>query len=205
MYSQLSSLASHSTVLNGPYHNNHPLTYCLGDNISQRFNHGENADIYGQNSKPCQAYLSERCAKNWDGVCEYAYSPHTNEEYNIRANPISFNEGNKTPQGLNSGEILLLNTAQKKYLWKMFNCESFTEPFDPMVPTSPLITTWRGTNCIPMYAVDPHTIDTDPVMDRLLSKPFIAQNLFINIRNTMLRRGDFYLLKGTKLGRFYGI
>lgn len=204
MYSKLSCLASHSKVLNGPYYNNDPLTYCLGDNISQRFNHGGNADIYGQNSKPCQAYLSERCAKNWDNVCEYAYSPHANVEYKIRANPVSFGEGREA-RGMNSGEILLLNTAQKKYLWKMFNCEAVTEPFDPMVPASPLITTWRGVNCIPMYAVNPRTIDTDTVMDRLLAKPWIAQNLFVNIRNTMTRRGDFYMLKGTKLGRLYGI
>lgn len=204
MYSQLSRLASHSQVLNGPYYNNDPLTYCLGNNISQRFNHGGNADIYGQNSKPCQAYLSERCAKNWDDVCEYAYSPCSNDEYQTRANPVSYNEGCK-PQGMNSGEILLLNTAQKKYLWKMFNCEEITEPFDPMVPASPLITSWRGTNCIPMYAVNPQTIDSDPVMNRILSKPWIAQNLLVNIRNTMARRGDFPLLKGTKLGSFYGI
>lgn len=202
MYSQLSCLASHSTMLNGPYYSNDPLTYCLGNNMSQRFNHGGNADIYGQNSKPCQAYLSEKCAKKWDGVCEYAYA-HTTDDY-INANPMSFNEGIDA-QGMNSGEILLLNTAQKKYLWKMFNCEAVTEPFDPMVPASPLITTWRGMNCIPMYAVDPKTIDTDIVMDKLLSKPWIAKNLFANIRNTMLRRGDFYMLKGTKLGGLYGI
>lgn len=193
-------MASHSPVLHGAYYNNDPLTYCLGRNMSQPFNHGGYAETYGQNSKPCQAFLADRCARNWDDVCEYAYRPSTNEEYKIRANPIGYGD----PQ-LNSGEILLVNTAQKKYLWKMFNCEAVSEPFDPLVVGSPTITTWRGMYCKPFYAVDPKTIDNDPVMNRILQKPWIAVPLLQNIKNTMTRNGNFGQLKGTKLGRFYGI
>ena len=200
MYSRLAQLASHSAVLNGPYYNNDPLTYCLGDNMSQRFNHGGHADIYGQNSAPCQVFLAERCAKKWDNVCEYAYAPRTNEEYKIRANPIG-----KGASDLNSGEILLVNTAQKKYLWKMLNCEAITQPFDPMVPASPLITSWRGLYCKPLYAVNPASIDDDIVMNKILQKPWIAVALLQNIKNTMISRGDFKQLAGTKLGRLYGI
>ena len=198
MYTKLSTMAVDSPTLNGPYYNNDPLTYCIGRNISQPFNHGGHADIFGQNSKQCQAYLSDRCARKWDGVCEIAVSPVTNEEYKIRANPI----GRGAPQ-LNSADILLVNTAERKYLWKMLNCEQVTEPFDPLVVGSPTITTWRGMYCRPMYAVDPSKIDSDPVMNKILQRPWIAASMLINIKNTMTRNGNFHKLAGTKLGKFY--
>lgn len=200
MYSRLASLGN-SEVLNGPYYNNDPLTYCLGNNLSQRFNHGSNSDIYGQNGKSCQIYMAERCAKNWDDVCQYAYEGNTNEEFAVRADVMNGGMGQTT--GLTSGDILLLNTAYKKYLTKMHNCEAITEPFDPLVVASPLITHYRGLYCVPEYAVNPSIIDLDPVMNRLLTKPWIAKNLFVNIRNTMMRYGTFEWLRGTKLGRLY--
>ena len=200
MYSKLAKMASHSTVLNGPYYNNDPLTYCIGRDASQSFNHGGYAETYGQNSKPCQAYLAERCARKWDDVCEMAAAPRTNEEYKIRANPI----GKGAPQ-LNSGDILLVNTAQRKYLWRMFNCEKVMEPFDPLAIGSPTITTWRGIYCRPLYAVDPSTIDADPVMNKILEKPWIAVSLLRNIKETMTRNGNFRQLERTKLGKFYGL
>jgi hypothetical protein len=203
MYAKITSLASNSQVLNGQYYNNDPLTYCLGNNISQRFNHGGNADIYGQNSKNCQIYLAERCAKNWDDICEYAYNARTNDEYQTRADIMG--AGHYQIQGLSPGEILLVNTAYKKYLIKMHNCEAITEPFDPLVAASPYITHFRGLYCVPEYAVDPRYIDSDPVMNRILLKPWIAKQLLCNIRNTMLRYGTLKYLAGTRLGKYYGI
>lgn len=200
MYTKLATMARHSSTLNGPYYNNDPLTYCIGRDISQPFNHGGYAQTFGQNSKQCQAYLADRCARKWDGVCEIAAAPRTNEEYKIRANPI----GKGAPQ-LNSADILLVNTAERKYLVHMSNCEQVTEPFDPLVIGSPMITTWRGMYCKPMYAVDPAKIDSDPVMDKILQRPWIAANVLINIKNTMMRNGNFGRLAGTKLGKFYGL
>lgn len=200
MYSRLAILAEKTPALNGPYYNNDPLTYCLGRNASQAFNHGGYAETYGQNSKPCQAYLSDRCAKNWDEVCEYAFDPTTNDEFRIRANPI----GKGAPQ-LTAGEVLLVNTAEKKYLSQMYNCEQVSEPFDPLVVGSPTISTWRGLYCKPFYSVDPAAIDSDPVMDKILQRPWIAASLLKNIFNTMKMEGTLANLKGTKLGNFYGV
>ena len=78
MYAQLSHFGA-SPVNALPVYNNDPLTYCIGDNASQRFNHGSHAVTYGQNSKACQVYMANRCAQNWDGVCEYAASKPANE------------------------------------------------------------------------------------------------------------------------------
>lgn len=204
MYRRIADL-SQSSIINGPYYTNDPLTYCLGNNVSQRFNHGSNADIYGQNSKPCQAYLSQYCANNWDGICETTYNNcnAADAEYSFPADPTM--SGSQQVQGLTSSDILLLNTAYRKYLYKMHNCDMVSEPFDPLVAASPIITSWRGMNCVPEYVVDPDTIDDDPVMNRLLLKPWIAKDLFRNIHNNMKRLGTLPKLRGTRLGRLYGL
>ena len=49
-----------------------PLTYCLNDTADRMFLHGGNSFVYGQNSRPCQSFLSEYCAQKWDDACEYA-------------------------------------------------------------------------------------------------------------------------------------
>lgn len=189
-----------------PVYANDPVTYCVGSNISQGFNHGGNAAIYGQNSPECQTYMAQRCAANWDGVCEYAASHVANEEYATRADTANLGTM-KQVIDLTPGEILLRNTAMEKYLVGMSggNCELRTEQFDPINPSSPFISKYVGTGCVPQYAVDPTTIDNDPVMNKILDNPKIAMQLLINIKNTMRRNGTLGNLNGTRLGSFYGL
>jgi hypothetical protein len=185
---------------------NDPLTYCIGDNMDQRFLHGGNSYIYGQNSRPCQLFMSEYCAKNWDGFCEVASLNssvvYPNNFHGCETDADNF--GKKT-----GGEMLIRNTASRKYLVRMNHAKLKYEPFDPTVPTSPLISYWEGDEFyqsqpgIPEYAVNPDTIDSDIVMDKILMKPSIAENILINIYNTMKRQGTLPMLKNTKLGRFY--
>lgn len=184
---------------------NNPLTYCVNNTIDQRFLHGGNSDIYGQHSKPCQAYLSDYCAAQWDGFCEYAAN-NNSISYPNNLDPC----GSDVPcKGLNAGEVLIRNTASKKYLAEMGgDCIQKFEPFDPTVANSPMISYWMpGCNsyssCVPVYRVDPKTIDSDIVMDKILHKPIIALDILINIFNTMTREGTIVQLKGTKLGKFY--
>jgi hypothetical protein len=200
MYKQLARFGS-SEVNVLPVFNNDPLTYCIGNNASQRFNHGSHAVTYGQNSNACQVYLANRCAQNWDGICEYAASKPANEERTLVADTMF--AGNDQTVGLTPGEVLLKNTAESKFRIGMLNCELKTEPFDPVNPSSPYISYYVGQNCIPLYAVDPKTIDRDVVMNKILDNPKIARQLLLNIKNTMMRQGTFHDLKGTRLGNFY--
>ena len=200
MYAQLFYFgASPTNTL--PVYNNDPLTYCIGDNASQRFNHGSHAVTYGQNSKACQVYMANRCAKKWDGICEYAASHPANEEYNQVADTMF--AGNRQTIGLSPGDVLLKNTAEDRFRVNMLNCELKTEQFDPVNPSSPNISYYIGQECVPEYAVDPSTIDQDIVMNKILDKPHIAKQLLINIKNNMKRQGTLNLLKGTRLGNFY--
>jgi len=120
-------------------------------------------------------------------------------------------KGDVACRGLCAGQVLIRNTAARKYLVKMHGATKKYEPFDPNVATSPLISYWVPDNgcptnnscSVPVYAVDSKTIDKDPVMDKLLANTKIAPIILINIYNSMKRMGTLSTLKGTKLGWFY--
>lgn len=198
---------------------NSPLSYCLGSNIDQKFLHGSSAAmINGQSSRACQLYLSEYCANGFDQYCEFAAK---NNNVSFPNNMDGLGLGDVACKGLTQGEVLIHNTARRKYLQSMGSCVRKFEPFDPNVANSPLISYWTkggacggmscaggcavGTSCVPSYAVNPETIDNDRVMDLLLQKPYIAIDILINIFNTMKRQGTLDLLRNTKLGRYYAM
>jgi hypothetical protein len=170
----------------------------------------------GPYSAACQMFMSDYCAQNWNGICEVA-SRNTNNHYPNTGMPTSLcdkgGSGGCLGTGMGSqftqGENLIRNTAAKKYLSKMSsNCCLKYEPFDPQVPTSPMISYWEAScdlrgGCTPMYEVNPATIDKDPVMNKILSKPSIAMDVLLNIYNTAKRLGKLAGLRGTKLYDFF--
>ena len=190
---------------------NNPLTYCMTSDLDNSFIHtaGERRGPY---SSACQMFMSDYCANDWNGVCEVA-SRNTNNQFPNTSMPCDKGGGGCLGAGMGSqftqGENLIRNTAAKKYLSKMSsNCGLKYEPFDPQVPTSPMISYWEANNdlrsgCVPMYEVDPKTIDNDPVMNKILSKPIIGMDIILNIYNTAKRLGKLDLLKGTKLYEFF--
>ena len=182
---------------------NNPLTYCLGNSMDQRFLHGSSSDTMGHHSRSCQMFLSDYCANKWDKFCELASKDTT------RHLPDNIESNCRTNIHMTAGEALIQNTARKKYLIEMGNCVKKFEPFDPNVATSPMVSYWAPSNssgvgsCVPIYEVDPETIDEDIVMNKILVRPVIAIDVLINIYNTMKRKGTLEKLKGTKLGMFY--
>ena len=117
--------------------------------------------------------------------------------------------GSESGCGLTAGEILIANTASKKYLSDMRGCCLKYEPFDPTVSNSPMVSFWCGQcrngneTCIPVYEVNPKTIDNDPVMNKILDKPSISWGLLVNIYNTAVRKKTIDLLRGTKIYNFF--
>jgi hypothetical protein len=146
--------------------------------------------------------MSQRCAENWDGFCEYFYREHGREGTwpNNRQWPNTIHRQWENELGLPTqltvGEQLLRNTAEKKYC-SYLNCEPVCEPFDPNNPDSPSITYYKG-HCIPTCSVDTSAIDDDPVMNRMLENPRAAAGTLINICNTA--RNNKKDLSGTKIG-----
>jgi len=184
-----------------------PLTYCINDTLDQRFIHGSNATIYGQNSKMCQAFLGEYCSQQWDGYCDIA-SQNTNNYYPNNTWDSHLNNIPYNFKGLTSGEAVIRNTAANKYLISMGNCVPKYEPFDYNVANSPMIRYWESAtgqnNCVPVYGVDLNNIDNDTVMDKILERPHIGLDILINIHNNHKRMyGSTQNIKHTKLGNFF--
>lgn len=185
-----------------------PISYSIGSNMDQNFLHGSSSAIFTrQDSRNSQLFLSEYCAQKWDGFCEVA-SKNTTTDFPNQAEQ-SNGYGNMCMHNLNSGEILIRNTAAKKYLQSMGGCYKKTEQFDPTVSASPTISYWKPNPdnvsmiCVPVYAVNSKEIDNDVVMDKILRRPYIAMDILLNIYNNAKRNGTLSQLKGTKLGTFF--
>jgi hypothetical protein len=186
-----------------------PLSYCAVSGLESMFDHGSNSNKVDKNSGQCQKYMSSYCSENWDGVCEYLSKDTTNQYPNVLARCDSAYSGScGTSDGLKNaysqGEILIRNTAMKKYMSAMSsNCSLKFEPFNPVDADSPLMSTWVPncgySKCVAMYEVDPATIDTDPVMNKILQKPQIALDILVNIYNTARNNSSLRNLARTKL------
>lgn len=191
--------------------NNNPLSYCMTSELDNNFMHTA-AETRGPYSQPCQMFMSDYCAKEWNGVCEVA-SRNTNNQFPNTATPWLCDkngQGACLGSGIGSqftqGDNLIRNTAIKKYMSAMSETCSYSyQPFDPLVPTSPMIRYWNKScaDCTPIYEVNPKTIDSDPVMDKLLARPLLGMDIFLNIYNTAKRNGTLSSLKGTKLYNFF--
>ena len=180
-----------------------PLSYCLQDGLNQKFLHGSSSSHITPQSNECKLFMSQYCAKNWDGFCEYAYS-NKNSQFAIGAAPSIIGG----VQSNSLGNTLLLDTAKEKYLKSMQNCCRVSIPFDPTVAMSPNITYWKnssGLSCIPTYEIDSAVIDDDIVMNKILVNPAPYINLLKNIYRSMKNDGSLNTeaFKKTKLGIFF--
>lgn len=197
---------------------NNPLSYCLSNGMDNSFMHGGYAGkILGRQSEPCQNYISEYCSKNWDEYCEL-------ESQNKLKMPNAVNTQqnslNNSIVGLTAGEVLIYNTAMKKYVVRREgNCQLVQKQFDPTVASSPMYSQWLSGegycssgncdqqqavgDCVPVYGVDPATINSDPLMNKILDKPVIALDVLRKIYIGMKKEGTLSQLAGTRLGDFF--
>jgi len=178
-----------------------PMEYCVVNKSDNQFFNGSQAKNLGEDSKQCQAYLGDYCSKRWDIFCEAA-SKNTKLA-------VTQNTGNNVAE-LSGGELLIRNAAFNRYLVKMVNAHKQYEPFDHTVAFSPMISFWVPDNLnkqmVPVHEITPENIislDSDPVMNRLLANPEIGLDILENIRNTMKKKNTLSQLHGTRLGYFY--
>lgn len=181
---------------------NDPITYCLVPGLENGFLHGGvGPGLLNPASKECQMYMGDYCSQKWDDKCEWA--SNNTEKFISSITSINCNSIMKGIP-LTKGDVLIRNTADQKYLTKMSsNCSLKYAPFDPTVSSSPMISWWEpkcdGQSCVPEYNINPKNLDKDPVMNKILAKPYIAMDILITIRNNMIKNKTFDKLKGTKL------
>ena len=192
------------------------FSYCAVTQMDANFNHTAGRFL-GPDSKQCAIAMPQVCAQDWNGVCEYMSKNQSRHLPNMNTQgttiPQTASIGVQNGNYLTQGEILVRNTAMQKYMTHMSgNCVRVYEPFDPLNPDSPLISTWvpngntctsTGKKCIPKYNVDVKEIDSDPVMEKILAKPSIAIDILINIYNNRKNDNELGKLKGTKLYKLF--
>ena len=164
----------------------HPLTYCLIDGPDQMFMHGSQSYSLNSQSQECKRYMADYCSVKWDGFCEEA---------------IKKTDKYLPASDFTTGQMLLRDTAERKYLVNMYNGRKVYQPFNPVDYSSPTISYWASG--VPEYEVNPDEIDTDPLMNKILRNPACCLNLLLNIYNTMKRKGSISRLQNTNLGRYY--
>ena len=167
-----------------------PLTYT--NTLGSQFNHGAIGNtICSPYSRNSQVFMSTYCANNgFNEICELS----SKDEKLLY-----------TTRDITAGDFLVYNTAKIKYLQSMLGtCVLRSEQFDPTVASSPKISFWEEDGgCIPIYQVDPLTIDQDVVMNKILAKPTIAMDILINIYKTAIRLNKLHDLSNTKLYAFF--
>lgn len=219
----MSCYTSISQFGSGSQGSSNPLTICAVSGLDAGFNNAIGASYLNPQSQQCQAFMGLYCGQNWDGVCEYLshdttrYLPNTQQNCNT-ANSGSSCFGPGLGSASTAGDILVRNAAQEKYLRSMSsNCVRQYEPFDPTTANSPLISKWTAVGggtcgaggcdgrgaCIPVYGVDARTIDADPVMNKILLRPWIAMDILINIYQNAVRNGEIHGLRNTRLYRMF--
>lgn len=189
------------TVINN---SENPLNYCLLPEAEALFQHGSSGNWKGgRNGVNCQSFMADYCASEWNDVCEVMSQSNEKNVVNmLEVHSMRNIQPVKTCDSqLTAGDILLVNTAHKKYLVKG-SCALTYEHFDSHVNRSPLVST-HDSHCIPVFEVDHNNIDQDPVMNKMLSNPLIVWHILVNIYNTMMRKNTLSLLHGSKLYNFF--
>ena len=138
--------SAYSKIINfGPNitdYSSNPLSYCMNSTLDNEFTHGSTGNLFGQHSAKCQMFMSDYCSKRWDANCEVS-SMNINKSYPNNIGSC----GTAGSIGLTAGDILVQNTAAKKYLVENYNCHWNYEPFDPTVANSPLVRNIMANPC----------------------------------------------------------
>jgi hypothetical protein len=129
MYRTISSLGSVNTP--------DPVNMCLHEDYTAAFVNGGDWDARGPRSTPCQLYMAERCAANWDEACDAYYCKFQSQ---VRSNfpPASLVVGDGCNR-LSLGDNLLRNTAILRF-FDILGCEHVTYPLTDIPAQSPTYT-----------------------------------------------------------------
>jgi hypothetical protein len=212
MYSNYATISEFGPSINESQSN--IFAYCAISDLESGFAHGSigsSTGLLGPESAQCQIGAAQACAADFNGVCNVM---SMDEQRGIPNAMLKNGNINYNPNP-SRGETFLRNVAAERFLKKMSdNCSRVYQPFDPTVAGSPLISTWKPSGtacqssnwktqvCIPEYGVDAATIDNDPVMNKILERPWIAMDVLVNIYNTAVNNNTLSSLSGTKL---YGL
>lgn len=173
-----------------------PYELSLYQTVNKSFNNGVLAYNYNPTNAYSQEFMAQTCAQNWNQVCEEA-AKDTNPAFNSISKFSQYYGQSTTVK-----DVTVRNTAVEKFC-DLGNCYSKVVHLNPVDSTSPLIKVYQG-QCVPICSVDEKTMDTDPVMEKLLQDPMKYRDILLNIYYTKKREtGEDLRFSKTRLGEFY--
>lgn len=176
---------------------NDPMTYLFNTGLGASFIMGHQDKDIGKGTAHYRNYFSDRCANSWDKVCMIATADC---EAGVPVNKGDYRA--ITYDNLTQGELLLRDISGKKYLRGVtaMSTPKVTQ-YDLLVPSSPFVSSFN--DCKKAYGVDAAIIDSDPVMNQILTKPEISPYVLINIYKNAMANNSLETLRGTKLYAFF--
>lgn len=184
-----------------------PVAASVYKDVDSDFDIGEMAIRYGPRSKESMLYMAERCAKNWDGACEFL---SRNRDANAVCNQARISSPLfrriNPPNSETIGDILVENTAVRRFC-DLSSCAVTSSPYDPTNPNSVWVKQYGccgTTTCLPV-CFPPDDPDNDIVLNKVLDKPDLHLDLLVNMYknvNNQKLRGKYV---NTRLGRIFSI
>lgn len=182
-----------------------PVDYSIFNDIDSYFAIGPLGSSFGPLTDSSQAFMSEKCSKNWDGSCEFL-SRNITPCLQNRAT-VSSNVFKCTDMNMTAGDYLVFNSAQRRFGRKEIDnkCTAIPQLYNPLDPKSPEIVNYAcGLNYLKLTPPPPSVVDKDEIMNKMLNQPqkfvSILKNMYMNLN--MYER-DAY--KHTRLGNCFQI
>jgi hypothetical protein len=147
--------------------------------------------------------MAEKCAGNWDSACEFA-SRNRDSTYPNAGKIGSPLFDNDTPAGSTIGDMLIENAAVRRFC-DLTSCSIEREPFNPLDPTSPYVSSFNQGEygiCAPVCK-PPANPDSDILLNKVLDSPNLHVDLLLNMyRNSKNEREKY---KNTRIGSVFNI
>lgn len=183
-----------------------PYLLCLMSDVDKNFEIGDQGRNFGPDHKNCQLLIGEyiATANKWDMICETAASLCTPSISGLLFNPVNYTLTYEETR-MTQGEVFLYVAGLLKY-GKFYNCRKECILFDPLNPSSKIITdviALDASSRILYDNIDTKNLDNDMLLNKLLEKPSVFYRILLGIYSTYKESKRLDELKNTKLYNFF--
>lgn len=172
-----------------------PTTWSLLDNVDSSFDIGTQYKSYGPQSQASQAYMAEKCSKQWDASCEFL---SMNNEICKSNMATAFNS---VPVNNTVGDALVENAAERRFC-DFGACNIYQQHFNPLDSSSPIVQNFSCKSGV-IVCRPPAQPDDDRLLNKVLDRPDMHVELLLNMYSNSQGQRDKY--KDTRIGKIFDV
>jgi hypothetical protein len=180
-----------------------PVGFSVSKDIDTSFDIGPTSRMFGPDMPNSQLYMAEKCARNWDGSCEFLSRNPDNTKCNAGKIQSPLFQSPQAP-GMTIGDFLIENSAVRRFC-DLSSCKMSSEPYNPLDPHSPMVTSYGDWNpykqCMPV-CMPPENPDNDLLLNKVLDDPDKHLDLLVNMYKNVKDRKKF---EGTRIGMVFNV